>query len=215
MQWLLLVTENGYAKRVGVGEIRRTKARGGVGVVVSRVPVAAALVVGEVTGDMVIATQQGMVQRVPLASIPTRRRVHQSSGRVSKGVRVMTLDDGDAVATVALARAETLPPMGVETAAEGLGGGEWPGGRVGLREGETARSAQVFGPLADLAEVKPGGSPAVERDEWARCAVHLTSTYCCVHCRTEHPSPEAVYACIDAHARAERVERERHAEAAA
>ncbi len=198
----MIVTEDGYGKRVAVGEVRRTQGRGTVGVRVSRDPIAAALVVnGEGAGDVVIVSAAGKVERVALASIPVRRRSDPSSGRVSKGARVMRLAAGDVVATVAVATEdESASGTWVGTRPPAIPPRMWPGGRVGLRDGENVRSVVYFGPLKDLAEIERGGSPAVGREEWARSDVHKASSYWCVHCGTEHPGPERVYACVDAHA---------------
>jgi hypothetical protein len=204
-EYLLVVTEGGYAKRIAVDDVRRTKRLGGLGVGVSRAPLVAALVVGE-DGELLLASARGKVQRVAVASIPTRRR---GTG-ASRGVRIMRCDPGDTIATGALAAGEAdavqIPPnINPQT----IRAEEWPGGRVGLRAGERTRSAIVFGPLLDLDALDLPGDPAEDRETWALGAVHAVSAYWCVHCGREQPDPAAVYDCIDRHAARARRERER------
>ena len=91
-QFMLVVIENGYGKRIRVSEIRRTKP-GAVGVKVSKVPVAAALVV-EADDDLLIATALGKIERVTVAPIPIGRRPNRKRGAISKGVRIVRLEPG-------------------------------------------------------------------------------------------------------------------------
>ena len=118
---MLVVIENGYGKRIRVSEIRRTKP-GAVGVKVSKVPVAAALVV-EADDDLLIATALGKIERVTVAPIPIGRRPNRKRGAISKGVRIVRLEPGGRVAQVASTR-------GVETASAARGG-PGPTGRLG------------------------------------------------------------------------------------
>lgn len=204
-EYLLVVTEDGYAKRVAVDDVRRTKGRGGLGVGVSRVPLVAALVVGE-DGELLLASARGKVQRVAVSSIPRRRR---GTG-ASRGVRIMRCDPDDAIATVALAAPEPnvaqIPP---NFDPQTIRAEEWPGGRIGLRAGERTHSAVVFGPLRDLGELDLAGDPAEDRETWASGDVHAASAYWCVHCGQEHPDPAAVYECIAGHVAERARERER------
>lgn len=204
MSSLVVVTEDGYAKRVPMEDIPQTR-RGTKGRLVSSASVAAVVTVDDLEGDLVVATARGKVERVAVRSIPARRR-EVKKGRVSKGARVVALDAGDRVASAAVATDD--PAQTVETPAQSapapLRGADWPHGRVGLREGERVGSCVVFGPLVPLEEIRPGGKPAVPREEWATTAIHAASRYWCGHCGQEREDPEAVYACIDAHAAAAR-----------
>lgn len=195
-QRLLIVTEDGYGKRVAIDEIRCTQGRNSKGVNVSRVPVAAALVVDNTDAEAVIATANGKVERVRVGDVPTRRRSDPSSGRISKGVSVIRLDPGDRVASVAL----IASPTRVEKPPAAMSSHQWPAGRVGLDPGERAAQTQVLHDQRPLDEITPGGTLAVNRDEWTQTDVHRHSTYFCAHCGRQHPSPDAVYACIDQHA---------------
>jgi DNA gyrase subunit A len=99
-QYLLVITEDGYGKRVAVDEIRHTR-RDAVGVKISRVSIAFAQVVDDANAELVIATAHGKIQRLRVGDVPTRRRRDQSSSRISKGVRIMRLEPNDRVATAA------------------------------------------------------------------------------------------------------------------
>lgn len=83
-QYLLIVTEDGFGKRVAVDEVRRTS-RGAKGVNLSSAPVAAVLVVDRDDGDVVIATAAGRVERVAVRSFPVRRRSNPKTGHISRG----------------------------------------------------------------------------------------------------------------------------------
>ena len=194
--YLLLVTEDGFGRRVAVDDVRRTKGRNAVGVNISRVPVAAALVVDSTDAEVVIATANGKVERLRVGDVPTRRRSDPNTGRMSKGLRVIRLEPGDRVASVALSTPVEMPPPATN-------GGPWVGGRVGLEDGESVAQATVFTRVLDVAEIEPGGEPAIPAEEWARTEVHRHSSYWCVHCGASHPDPEAVYGCIDRHAASE------------
>src|SRR5689334_12698304 len=97
-QDLLVVTENGYGKRTDIGEYRLTS-RGAKGVKTiafteTKGLLAAALVVRE-QQELVVISQNGMVQRIGVRGIPRY-------GRASQGVRLMNLRDSDEVSAVAL-----------------------------------------------------------------------------------------------------------------
>ena len=110
----------------------------------------------------------------------------------------MRLEPGDRVATGAVVGGppETLAPA--QTTAE------WPGGRVGLRDGESARICTVYGDVRKPEDIEASGPPAIGREEWAQTEVHAVSSYWCVHCGQQHPDPVAVYECIDRHVQEER-----------
>lgn len=202
MSRLLVITTDGYAKRIALADVPRF-GRNAKGVMLSSVSVAAVLRVEGASGDVVTATANGKVERVAVSSVPIRRREVLSRGRLSKGARIIALEPGDRVAAASIPREDIAAepaPRRVETPSPALGAQKWPGGRVGLREGERADSAIVFHPLRPLGQIEPGGRLAVPADEWAQTDVHRASTYFCAHCGRRHPDPETVYACIDRHA---------------
>lgn len=90
-RFLLLVTTDGYGKRMPVSDIPPTK-RGRAGVTVSPVPLAGAGVV-TIADDVLIATRAGKVERIVAADVPVK-------GRRARGVRVLTLKPGDRVQRV-------------------------------------------------------------------------------------------------------------------
>jgi DNA gyrase subunit A len=97
-QDLLVVTDNGYGKRTGIDQYRKTK-RGakGVGTIKlteSKGALAGALVVRE-HEQLVFISQGGMVQRTGVRPI-------SRYGRLSQGVRLMNLKEDDVVSAVAL-----------------------------------------------------------------------------------------------------------------
>ena len=92
-EFVLAVTASGYGKRVPVRKLPRTN-RGTQGVRLSTPPLAGATVVG--LGDtVVIATRRGKVEAIAVADVPQK-------GRRARGVRLVALDRGDQVSTVAL-----------------------------------------------------------------------------------------------------------------
>ena len=119
-RYLLVITKDGYGKRVAVNEIRRTR-RDAVGVKMSKVPVAFAEVVDDTNAELVLASLKGKIQRLRVGDIPTRRRIDRSSGRISKGARIMRLNSDDRVATGALVYPVEAAPKAV-LAEIGIGG---------------------------------------------------------------------------------------------
>ena len=119
---VLLVTEDGYAKRMPIRDIPKTR-RGAAGRRVSTVPLAAAITIANANTDVmvVLVSANGKVQVVPLAEVPARRRA-RSNAHQSKGARVMTLAPGDRVASVVLASPER-PLKRRLTASDGNAGG--------------------------------------------------------------------------------------------
>jgi DNA gyrase/topoisomerase IV subunit A len=97
---LLVITEDGYGKRVPITDIRRTH-RGARGVHLSSVPVAAALMVRG-HEHIVIATATGKLERVAVEEAPIRRRRVLPGGTLAKGARLVRLAKGDRVTTAAL-----------------------------------------------------------------------------------------------------------------
>ncbi len=101
---LLTVTENGYGKRTEMGEYTLIK-RGGSGVINIKTSERNGDVVGIKTvkeGDeILVVTKKGQMIRVPVKDISV-------IGRATQGVRMIKLDEGDKVTTVArvLAKSE-------------------------------------------------------------------------------------------------------------
>ena len=99
---ILIVTENGYGKQTNVQDFRETR-RGSKGVKALNVTdkngkLCTFKVVDDST-DVVIITDSGMVMRMPLAQISVL-------GRVTQGVRLINLKDGQKVSTISLIKAE-------------------------------------------------------------------------------------------------------------
>jgi DNA gyrase subunit A len=91
----LVVTNLGYGKRTKVKEYKIQK-RGGSGIKTANVtaktgPVIAGRVVGEGMSEIIVASQKGQVIRTELGQVPTLSRVTQ-------GVRIMKLYEGDKIA---------------------------------------------------------------------------------------------------------------------
>ena len=102
---LLTVSENGFGKRTSLGEYRR-QSRGGLGIINLKVSDRTGAVVGvrEVTDDtgLMLITHEGKIIRITAGSV-------SRIGRVTQGVKVMDMGDGDRI--VALAR---IPDRGEE-----------------------------------------------------------------------------------------------------
>lgn len=95
---ILIVTENGYGKKTNVCDFRETK-RGSKGVKALSItekngPIADFEVTSE-NQDVIIITDSGMVIRMPLDQISTL-------GRVTQGVRLIHLREGQKVSTISL-----------------------------------------------------------------------------------------------------------------
>jgi DNA gyrase subunit A len=116
-QYLLVITEDGYGKRVAVDEIRRTR-RNPQGVKLSAVPVAFAEVVNDTNAELILASANGKIQRLRVGDIPTRRRTANDRHRryPPKGVRVMRLDPGDRVAAGAVVSIPGVDPVAAPAA---------------------------------------------------------------------------------------------------
>ncbi len=94
---LLVASQNGYGKRTALSEYR-AQSRGGIGIKTMNVstrngPVVGMRVVDE-EDDLLIITTAGQVIRQGVKDI---RRI----GRTTQGVRLIRLDEGDQVASVA------------------------------------------------------------------------------------------------------------------
>ena len=96
-QKLLVVMEHGYGKQTPVGQYKRQR-RGGAGIKTAKVTsktgaVVCAYIVGEEEEELIAISRKGQVIRTGLGAIP-------ALSRATQGVRVMRLEEGDAVASV-------------------------------------------------------------------------------------------------------------------
>jgi DNA gyrase subunit A len=94
---LLTVAQNGYGKRTEIGEYRM-QSRGGIGIINIQATDRNGKVVGiaYVTDDdqVLLITQQGMILRTRAGDI-------RSIGRATQGVRLIEMEEGDTVVSVA------------------------------------------------------------------------------------------------------------------
>ena len=99
---ILIITENGYGKRTNVREYRLTH-RGSKGVKGLNVTEknGALISISKVVddSDLIIITNSGIVIRIPLDQV-------SKMSRVTQGVRLITLKDGQKVATVSISKKE-------------------------------------------------------------------------------------------------------------
>ena len=100
---ILIITENGYGKRTNVREYRLTH-RGSKGVKGLNVTEKNGSLISiskvEDDSDLIIITNSGIVIRIPLDQV-------SKMSRVTQGVRLITLKDGQKVATVSISKKET------------------------------------------------------------------------------------------------------------
>jgi DNA gyrase subunit A len=127
---LLTVTERGYAKQTELGEYRVT-GRGGLGIKNVEISDKNGLVVNSLqlqdSNELLVITEQGKILRTPGSDIRT-------AGRATQGVRLMDLEPGDRVVSVALVaktEEEVIDDTGVEP-----DGTEPPPGEPGSGEPE-------------------------------------------------------------------------------
>ena len=112
---LLVIMENGYGKRTKVDQFA-THTRGGVGIKAGVVTAKTGRAVdvralSDVSDDLVVVSTQGQVIRIGLKNISL-------IGRATQGVRVMRLNAGDKVASVALISESQLEEAIVEAEGE-------------------------------------------------------------------------------------------------
>ncbi len=94
---LLAVMEHGFGKTTPLGQYKRQK-RGGSGIKTAKITpktgalVSARIIAGE-EEEIIAISRKGVVIRTTLATIP-------SLSRATQGVRIMKLDEGDAVASI-------------------------------------------------------------------------------------------------------------------
>lgn len=102
-EYLFVITEEGYGKRVKYSEFA-AKGRGGKGMLIAKLSDKHGKVVAirTVTDDSeaVISTMLGMTIRIALTDIPVQ-------GRTSGGVKVLSLNEGDVVAAMTVLELET------------------------------------------------------------------------------------------------------------
>ncbi|MFH1013134.1 MAG: DNA gyrase subunit A [Thermoplasmatota archaeon] len=94
---LLTITENGFGKRTIISEYRKThRGSKGVKTIVTNERNGQVIYVRELTDDdeIMLTSREGMVVRIPVKDIRTQ-------GRNTMGVRVMRLNEGDSVVSVA------------------------------------------------------------------------------------------------------------------
>ena len=94
---VLIVSANGYGKRTPVSEYK-TQKRGGGGIKTANItdktgPLITSQIVTSLYEELVVMSQKGQVIRVPLGDIPTL-------GRVTQGVRIMKMREGDSIASL-------------------------------------------------------------------------------------------------------------------
>ncbi len=95
---LLVVTEEGYGKRTALAEYP-THGRGGGGVATIKPgekigPIVAAAVTHDSVGEMILMSGGGKIIRQPIDTVPRL-------GRATQGVRLMRLNEGDNVVSMA------------------------------------------------------------------------------------------------------------------
>jgi DNA gyrase subunit A len=94
---LLTITENGFGKRTAIAEYRKThRGSKGVRTIVTNERNGEVIYVREAADDeeIMLTSREGMVVRIPVGGIRTQ-------GRNTMGVRVMRLNEGDTVVSVA------------------------------------------------------------------------------------------------------------------
>jgi DNA gyrase subunit A len=114
-QTVLVVSENGYGKRTPVEDYRITN-RGGKGVKTINVTEKTGQLVGIVdvneTNDLLITCKSGITLRTSVASI-------KEAGRATQGVKLIRLDDNDAIAAISKIQAEEEEIIDAEAVVEG------------------------------------------------------------------------------------------------
>ena len=106
---LLCVTERGYGKLTSLDEYR-TQGRGGKGIITIKTSSRNGPVIGQrpvdETDEVMIITRKGIVIRTAVEGISTM-------GRNTQGVKLINLDEGDVVSTIArIAQASDLEEDG-------------------------------------------------------------------------------------------------------
>ncbi len=94
---LLIVTRNGFGKKTGLENYKRQK-RGGIGIKTANItektgPIVSARIIGLRQEDLIAISLKGQVIRTPLKNI-------SKLSRVTQGVKIMKLGEGDKVASI-------------------------------------------------------------------------------------------------------------------
>jgi DNA gyrase subunit A len=101
--WLLMLSSKGFGKRVPLSEVPLKLSRAVLGVAGMKLEagdrLAMALLVHSKEDDIVMASRQGMMARCRAADV-------KILGRTAKGVKMLGLNEGDEVHTVAVVPAE-------------------------------------------------------------------------------------------------------------
>ena len=146
---LLAVTEHGYGKRTRIGDFRNIK-RGGKGVVAISTDarngdlVAVKEVIEE--DEVMIITRNGIIIRSPVNSISIL-------GRPAKGVKLISLAEGDAVVDVTLMAGEKISEGEI---AEGDEGEEMDGEKPATKRATRKPANQPAGARREVDAVNPG-----------------------------------------------------------
>ena len=108
---LLTVTEKGYGKRTEIDEYR-VQSRGGVGIINIATSERNGAVVGvayvQEGDEMLLITQQGMILRMAANDV-------RAIGRATQGVRLIDIEEGDQVVSIAKLVEKEEPDLGAET----------------------------------------------------------------------------------------------------
>jgi DNA gyrase subunit A len=143
---LLTVTQNGYGKRTDLDEYR-LQSRGGLGIINIQTSDRNGKVVGVAyvhdDDQVMFISQQGMILRTRAADV-------RAIGRATQGVRLIGMDEGDMVVSIAkLPEAERVEENGGEN-----GGPEGPG-----ESAEAEAPAEAGGPAEPDDEPPPPSDP--------------------------------------------------------
>ncbi len=113
--WILIITNDGYGKRVPVTQFRLQN-RAGMGIVATKFKKAsdrlAALHIVNDGDELMMVTNRGIIIRQAVSAIP-------SQSRPATGVRVQRLDEDDAIAAVALVPPSTGDEASIEESTNG------------------------------------------------------------------------------------------------
>ena len=108
---LLTVTEKGYGKRTEIDEYR-VQSRGGVGIINIATSERNGAVVGiayvQEGDEMLLITQQGMILRMAANDV-------RAIGRATQGVRLIDIEEGDRVVSIAKLVEKEESDLGTET----------------------------------------------------------------------------------------------------
>ena len=108
---ILIVTENGYGKRTNAEEYRLTH-RGSKGVKAMNITEKNGSIISvskvEDDSDLIIITNNGMIIRIPLEQV-------SKMSRVTQGIRVITLKDGQKVSSTSISKKEDESKSSEET----------------------------------------------------------------------------------------------------